>query len=298
MAGSSTSTQLTRVGNLFVPTDAGSSRLKARPTVYGGRVHRVSRRIETADDLPRITSATALFLDFDGTLADLMPTPEDVRVPSGTLASLVAQQKALSGALAIVTGRAIDDLDRLLAPLQLTAAGMHGAEMRLSDDTRTPSDIVESRYIRPDTKSALRAAALALGPLVALHKGLRLETKSLALSLHYRGAPEHAALCWQAAVAATRDAQSLDVRPGKMVVEIVPRAAHKGTAIRHFMTLPPFAARMPIFAGDDAADEDAIAAVQALGGTGIRIVDDAHTPTCAAFSVASPDIIRAWIARV
>jgi trehalose 6-phosphate phosphatase len=293
MVGSSTFHQPSRIGRVFVPTDTRAPLAKDRAAARG-----VARTVQRADQLPRITTASAVFLDFDGTLADLMPTPEDVRVSSDTWTSLAAQQKALDGALAIVTGRAIEDLDRMLTPLRLTAAGMHGAEMRLSDDIGGRGEIVESRYIRPETKAALSGVARALGPLVSLHRGLRLETKSLALTLHYRGAPEHAALCWQAAVAATRSVESLEVRPGKMVVEIVPRVAHKGAAIRYFMAQAPFAGRTPMFAGDDAADEDAIAAVQALGGIGIRIVDDMHTPTCAAYCVTSAEMVRAWIARI
>jgi trehalose 6-phosphate phosphatase len=244
------------------------------------------------DDLPTITPTSALFLDFDGTLADLMPTPDDVRITPTTWASIVSLRQHLAGALAIITGRSIVDLDRMLAPLKLSVAGMHGVEMRLGDDA-----IIRRVGMPQNIEAILLDAAQSLRPLVALNSGLRLEDKTLALSLHYRAAPEHAALCWHAATAAIHDAPSLEVRPGKMVVEIVPRAADKGAAIRDFMSRPPFAGRTPLFAGDDAADEDAIAMVQSMGGIGIRIVDDHHTPTCATFSVGSAQIVRDWLAQ-
>lgn len=264
----------------------------------GSVVSTGGRRLEpgpvtlSPSQLPAITVESALFLDFDGTLADLTACPENVRVHPATATAIASLQRHLAGALAIVTGRTIADLDRRLAPLRVKAAGMHGAELRLGDDA-----IALDPRLPPRASEALAAIAETLRPTVAQHPGLQLEHKPLALSLHYRRGPEHAGLCWEAAQAATRSMTGFEVRPGKMVVEIVPATSNKGTAIRCLMASAPFKGRRPLFAGDDAADEAAIEAVQSMGGAGIRIVDEPDTPTCAYFRVPAATLVRNWLAR-
>jgi trehalose 6-phosphate phosphatase len=246
--------------------------------------------VDCVDHLPQISAASALFLDFDGTLADLAPCPRDACVSPRTLAALEALQQRLSGAVAIVSGRTIADLDRCLRPLRMSAAGMYGAELRVGDaaclrDPRLPKATAE------------RIAALAakLQRWSGVYPGLTVEHKPLALALHYRQAPQHAARCWHAAHDALQNLSGFAVRPGKMVVEIVPVSSNKGAAIDRLMAAAPFKGRVPLFAGDDTADEAAIDAVQALGGAGIRIVDGPSTPTCARFTVAIADTVRDWL---
>jgi trehalose 6-phosphate phosphatase len=256
----------------------------SKSSAAGGAVTR------NAYGLPRIAVETALFLDFDGTLADLCACPADVQIGRGIIDTVAALQRLQSGALAIVSGRTIDDLDRRLAPLRVNAAGMHGAEVRLGDGA-----IVWDRQIPPMASRQLTDVVTTLTPMIQLNPGLQLEHKPLALALHYRRSPELAALCWQAAQAAIRDVAGFEVRPGKMVVEILPASIDKGTAIRRFMASPPFKGRQPVFAGDDIADEAAIEAVQRMGGIGIRIVDDPSTPTRAMRVVSAAHIVRDWL---
>jgi trehalose 6-phosphate phosphatase len=242
--------------------------------------------------LPAISRDVALFLDVDGTLADLMARPEDVRIAVSVQAALAALEARLSGALAIVTGRTIHDIDRLFSPRRFSVAGVHGCEMRLGRDTT-----IELSDVTASTTKTLSDIAAALRPFVADHDGVWLEEKPLALSLHYRARPEHGALCWQVAAEAVRKVPTFEARPGKMVVEIVPAAVDKGTAIRRLMSLPPFVGRTPIFVGDDVGDEPAIVAVQALGGIGIRIVEGAYVETAAAVRLTDAAVVRAWLVR-
>lgn len=243
-----------------------------------------------SNQLPIITAETALFLDFDGTLADLSRCRTNVYVPPTTVTAIASLQRLLSGALAIVTGRTIDDLDLFLAPLRVTAAGMHGAEMRLGDGAT-----VTDPRLTPLAAQQLTRFAATLRSLVELHPGLQLEHKPMALAIHYRGAPQHSSLCWQSALAATQHTSGFEVRPGKMVVEVVPALSNKGAAVRRIMAKAPFQGRRPLFVGDDVADEAAIEAVQSMGGTGIRIVDDPVTPTQAKIIVPTSRVVREWL---
>jgi trehalose 6-phosphate phosphatase len=218
----------------------------------------------TSATLPRLPSTAALFLDFDGTLVSIAPRPQDVRVPRWVRPTLEALERRLGGALAIVSGRPIVQLDAFLAPLRLVAAGAHGAEWRDSagqlHGTATP----------PPPR--LVAAAKAL---VAAHVGLLFEPKPTGFSLHYRARPELEAECRDllARTLATEagDAETWECLHGQCVVELKPRAFSKGTAVTALLREPAFAGRLPIFIGDDRTDEDGIEAVQAAGGFGVRV---------------------------
>lgn len=233
--------------------------------------------------LPPIRDTTALFLDFDGTLAELAPTPGAVRTAIGLTEILGALSTRLDGALAIVSGRPIADLDRFLAPLRPVLAAEHGAVMRLADGSVCRSGA-------PDLREAVRAAR----ELVTRHQGLLLEEKSTTLALHYRGAPELASLCGATLDSIVARHPELDLLHGKCVVEIKPSGIDKGTAIATLMARQPFAARQPVFAGDDVTDEAAIARVQAMGGLGIKVGSGA---TSAMHSCASPEALRQWLAE-
>lgn len=209
-----------------------------------------------------LSAHCALFLDFDGTLVDIAPQPEDVTVPAGLVPTLRALRTHLGGAIAVISGRPIGQIDVFLAPLQLPAAGVHGAERRGADGTW--------KLLAPLPLDTMTKAARALA---REHPRLRIETKRGSIALHYRQAPELEALCVQAFEAAVAQSPGLTLLLGKMVVEAKPAGASKGSAIETFMGEPAFAGRRPVFIGDDVTDEAGFAAVQRLGGIGIKVGD-------------------------
>ncbi|WP_411877909.1 trehalose-phosphatase [Polaromonas sp. YR568] len=234
-----------------------------------------------AGQLPAINAQTALFLDFDGTLADLAPEPDAVLIAPGVIPALMRLSAQLDGALAIVSGRRLADLDAFLSPLQLPLATEHGAQRR---DTRGRV----ASLAEPD----LRALAERATELAAQHDGLRVEIKQAAVALHYRHAPELEALCLQVMQEAADRTPGVELLRGKFVFEVKPANVSKGSAIKAFMAEPPFAGRLPLFAGDDTTDEAGFAAVQSLGGEGIKVGEGA---TVARHRCASPEALRQWL---
>jgi len=231
--------------------------------------------------LPLIEPHTALFLDFDGTLADLAPSPELVQVEPELVGTLRALHTCLNGALAIVSGRPVAELDHFLQPLRLPSAGVHGAEFRNG----------AARIVTPPAPG-IGPLLPQLEALVARHPGLMLERKSVAVAIHYRQAPELEPLVRAAVADVLRDAVGLDALPGKMVVEIKPAGVDKGDAIAAFMRSSPFAGRLPLFAGDDVTDEAGFSVVRELGGVGVLVGNRA---TAATVSVPAPAALRDWL---
>ena len=232
--------------------------------------------------LPAVTpGSTALFLDFDGTLADLAPQPEAVRVADDLVPLLRRLFIDLDRALAIVSGRRLSDLDEFLRPLELPSAAEHGAQRRLAD-----GQVVS--VAPPDLQHAIKAASA----LATQHPRLRVEIKNAAVALHYRHAPELQSLCLQVMTEAVAASTGVELLSGKYVFEIKPAGVSKGTAIAAFMRGAPFAGRVPIFAGDDVTDEAGFAAVQSLGGAGIKVGDG---ETLAHYRCASPAALRRWL---
>jgi trehalose 6-phosphate phosphatase len=214
-------------------------------------------------DAIRRTERWALFLDVDGTLLEIAETPRDVRVPSTLKPLLVSLSFRLDGALALVSGRTLNDLDHLFAPLRFCAAGMHGSERRDA----------AGRVFRPQLDPCcLNDAREHLQQFTSQHEGLLLEDKGHGLAVHFRGAPH---LSWEVLTAVNLACQQAGscfmVQAGKCVFEIRPAACSKGTAIRAFMQRPPFADRLPIYIGDDLTDEDGFAVVNEIGGISIRV---------------------------
>ena len=232
---------------------------------------------------PQLNAQSALFLDFDGTLADISPTPESVQIPDELLHTLQRLQRALQGALAIVSGRPIDQLDQLLQPLKLPIAGVHGVERRSADGYL-------QRLAAPGL-DRVEAAALALA---AQHGALRVEHKPGAIALHYRQAPDWAERCRQVMEAAVAESTGLMLLHGKMVLEAKPQNAGKGYAIEAYLREPPFLGRCAVFAGDDVTDEAGFAAVQSAGGVAIKI---GHGETAAGHRLDTPTELRAWLAQ-
>ena len=233
------------------------------------------------ENLPRITPETALFLDFDGTLVALAAEPELVEVPQGLAGMLAELHRGLDGALALVSGRRLLDLDGFLAPLLLPAAAEHGAQRRTADGLMVSAP--------PADLGPLLQAAQGL---VTRHPALKLEHKNLALSLHYRQAPELEALCLQVMREALNRSEGIELMQGKCVLDLKPEGFSKGTAIAFFMTETPFAGRVPVFAGDDVTDEAGFEAVQRIGGHAIKV---GPGPTLARHRCASVSQLAAWL---
>jgi trehalose 6-phosphate phosphatase len=204
-----------------------------------------------------------VFADFDGTLVSIADRPEDIIVPPGLPGSLAGLAARLHGALAIITGRPIDAIDRFLAPGRFAVAGGHGTERRRADGS----------ILMPD--AALQAASARIGARLAQlaqsDARLVLEIKAAAVGLHFRQAPELEAVCRRAMDAAVQDEPLFIVVAGKMVLEARPAALNKGIAVRDFLAEPPFAGRLPLFVGDDRTDEDGFAVAQAKGGLGVKV---------------------------
>ena len=225
-----------------------------------------------------LTPATALFLDFDGTLVDIAGQPHDVEVPHSLVQTLGCLNDLLGGAVAVVSGRPISQIDDFLRPLHLAAAGVHGAERRSAGGEMTLL-----------SAPALDVVEQAARKLAAHNAGLLVETKRGSVALHYRQAPELEAACLSTMQAAVQDSPGVTLLQGKMVVEAKPSGATKGGAIEAFLREPPFAGRTPLFVGDDITDEVGFASVQRLGGLGVKVGDG---PTVAWQRIATPELFR------
>jgi trehalose 6-phosphate phosphatase len=205
-------------------------------------------------------AALAIFADFDGTLVEIAEAPDRIRVPPDLAERLAAAARALGGAFAIISGRALDDLSGYL-PDGLSMAGGHGTERRLPDG---------SRVLMAD-RQQVRSIAAGLAPLLAGHAGLLLEEKAGSVALHFRKAPELEDLCRAAMERVLAAHPDFVAMRGKMVIEARPMGVSKAEAIRAFMAEAPFSGRRPVFFGDDVTDEDGFEAVQELGGIGVKV---------------------------
>ncbi|MDT7950694.1 MAG: trehalose-phosphatase [Acetobacteraceae bacterium] len=221
----------------------------------------------------------ALLLDIDGTLIDLAPTPDAVVVEAGLLDTLRKLRRHLGDALAVVTGRPVEQADALLGGAPFAVAGEHGGAIRHRPDgpiERPPLPEVPAHWL-PRAEEA-----------VAAYKGALLERKRRGLVLHFRQAPESGSALHAAAQAMVAERETeFQLLETSRAWEIRPRGMDKGVAVERLCALAPFAGRLPIFIGDDVTDEDGIRMAHALGGTGFR-VDRAF---------GSPADVRAWLAR-
>lgn len=236
------------------------------------------------DALAAAPAAWALFLDFDGTLVDLAPTPDAIEVPPELPGLLRELARRFGGALAIITGRALADLDRHLGGVRLPAVGQHGAERRPRPE-RAPSTA---------RVAALDAARRRVRAFVHEHPGILIEDKGAALALHFRAVPAAGPAAAELAAAIAAESRGeLDVTPGKAVVEVRPAGADKGAAVRAFLATAPFRGRRPLVLGDDVTDEAAFAAALAVAGTAVKV---GPGPTRAPWRLAQPEAARRWLA--
>lgn len=227
--------------------------------------------------------ASALFFDFDGTLVDLAEQPDAVTVAPGLPELLARLASLLDGAVAVVSGRPLADIDQRLQFARLPAAGVHGAERRGADG-----------LVRRIAVGSLDAPAALIEALVRRRPGLRAEHKPGAIALHYRQAPELEEECLSAMTEAVRRSDGMTLVRGKKVVELKPRRASKGLAVRSFLDERPFRHRRPWFFGDDVTDETAFELVQSLGGVAVKIGEG---ETLATHRLDDPAAMRDWLAR-
>jgi trehalose 6-phosphate phosphatase len=222
---------------------------------------------------------SALLLDVDGTLLDFAPTPESVVVPPELLRSLERIKASLGGALGVISGREIAQVDRLLRDVPHAVAGEHGGAIR-----HGPGGSIERPALPVAPQAWLEAAERA----VAAHPGARLERKARGFVLHYREAPEAGPRFGAMLRDLVAGSATFELLDGNMAWEIRPRGADKGKAVAALMERPPFAGRVPVFIGDDVTDHDAIRVANAMGGAGLLVAD----------AFTDPPGVRAWLARV
>lgn len=230
---------------------------------------------------PLPDSGAALFFDFDGTLAPIAASPAAVQLDAAVPARLRALAERLGGAVALLSGRPVAEIDHFLSPLVMPVAGVHGAERRGHDGFMR-------RVATPD----LSAARAAVEPLVRADGRLQLESKPGAMALHYRAAPEREDDCIAAMAEAERRVAGMALLCGKMVVELKPRRAGKGLALRSFLDERPFRSRRPWMFGDDVTDESAFEMALALGGVAVKVGDG---ETLAPYRLVGPEALHAWM---
>jgi trehalose 6-phosphate phosphatase len=234
-------------------------------------------------ELPVSLQRCAFFLDLDGTLAAIQPRPEDVFIPEKTLSALQTLIQA-DIPVAVVSGRRIDDIDRLVSPLHLPVGGIHGAERR--DHSGQMHRLVLDAALLAHVSSELTKA-------VERYPSLYLESKGMAFALHYRQAPELESEARSIAEAlAKRFPEQLTLQPGKSVFELKPKGASKGAVIRTFMAEAPFQGRTPVFLGDDLTDEAGFEVINDLGGLSIKIGEGS---TVAQQRLESVEAVADWL---
>lgn len=229
-----------------------------------------------APPLPLTLAKTAFLLDFDGTLVDIAPTPDAVTVPPGLPETLQRLRAATGDAVAIISGRTIEEIEHFLPNVAYAISGEHGAALR-----EAPVAAIKHLDMPAPPHAWLRQAR----QLGAAHEGSIIEPKKNGLVLHYRNCPDAAEVFERFAREITMDDTDFYVQPAKMAWEIRTKGVDKGKALRRIMSLPEFRDKLPIFVGDDRTDLDGVRAAQAMGGKGYLIPED----------FATSKIFRAWL---
>jgi trehalose 6-phosphate phosphatase len=233
---------------------------------------------------PPADNGWAYFLDVDGTLIAIADTPDAVHVDRALLRLLGQLYQECGGAVALISGRAIRDLEGHLGVPHLPVAGQHGLERR---------DAAGRVHARAAPAAARAGMVRELSALAARHPGLLLEDKGITLALHYRLAPGLASYVQRAVAQLVREAGAgLEVQRGKRVAEIKPAGFDKGSAVLEYLAEPPFLGRRPVYIGDDLNDEHAFAEVNRLGGISIRV---GRGGSSARFRLPDVDAVRRWL---
>lgn len=226
---------------------------------------RLVQRLSHMTELPFSPSRMALLLDFDGTLVDIAPTPDSVVVPAGLVDDLLCLKKRLGGALAIITGRPIAQIDHFLPGIPHAVAGEHGVALR-----RAP-DVAAVHASLPEIHAAWLEEA---DETAARYPGVHVERKRAGLVFHYRGAPGAEQALREMTSRWGVERYGFGVQAAKMALELRPDGVDKGQAVRRVMEEMPFRGRLPVFVGDDVTDMDGVLAARELGGAGWLIPDD------------------------
>ena len=232
---------------------------------------------------PPLARDCALFLDIDGTLAELAQTPDAVRVDETVAQVLPRLARELGGALALVTGRAITSADLLFPGLKLPMAGQHGCERR---------DAAGAIYLHAPRKETYAKLCKLFRSLAKRHPQLLIEDKGAAIALHYRAAPHLASHVHETLRREIAEAAGYTLQEGKMLVEVLPEGRDKGAAIDDFMAETPFAGRLPVFVGDDLTDEHGFATVERLGGWTVKV---GAGRTMARYRLPSVAAVSSWL---
>lgn len=236
---------------------------------------------------PLLDDHCALFLDVDGTLIEFAEDPLQVRLLPQVREAIGALSDRLGGAVALVSGRPLSQLDALFAPLRLPAAGLHGHEMR--------SDLAARHDMPPadDTDDWLHSLHQRAAHMAQAHPGVLVEDKGVSMALHWRAAPQSADAVLAFAQDALAALPGYRLQPGDHVIEFVPQGADKGVAVEQMMQRAPFRGRVPVFVGDDLTDEYGFLAAQRLGGWAVRV--GTREPTQARHSLADPFAVHVWL---
>jgi trehalose 6-phosphate phosphatase len=244
-----------------------------------------SRKL-AAGELAQRLDECAILLDIDGTLLDLAPTPREVWVPPDLATTLNRLLEKTSGALALVSGRSLNDIDLIFAPELFPAVGGHGAEMRLT----TEGEAVATRAPPMDKELKRRLAAIA-----KLSPGILLEDKGYSLALHYRLAPHAERAIYEAVslIRADLPEAAIEVMPGKCVCEIKHSGFSKASGVIELMRHQPFKGRRPIFVGDDITDESVFAIMPDFGGLAFSV---GRRATGVTDHFDEPREVRQWLA--
>ena len=229
---------------------------------------------------PEVERHWALFLDLDGTLLDIAVAPDKVVIPARLIDALQRLSVALDGALAVVSGRRLASIDRLLSPLRLPVAAEHGAVIRL------PSTKIDSLSVR---RRPPKAWIKQLRQAVSRWEGVLIEEKTYSVALHYRLAPHRSGAVRKLAMSLVRAAPNrFELLTAKQAFEVRPKGITKARAVEVLMEQHPFRGRLPVFVGDDVTDEDGIETAHQLGGLGLN-VDSAFG--------GQPRAVRDWLKR-
>lgn len=237
-----------------------------------------------AAQVPPFAPDWCFFLDIDGTLLDFTATPAATRADGGLRRLLQRLAAACGGAVALISGRHVADIDRVFAPLQVPVAGQHGLERR---------DASGRMHYHELPVAGLRDAARVLRQVTARYAGLMLEDKGSTLALHFRRAPALSAVAEEAVHAVLAQlGNGFELQTGKMVFEIKPGGRDKGTAVAEFVAEAPFHGRAPVFVGDDGTDEYGFRLINDIGGHAVKVGPGDST---APWRLADATAVRAWL---
>ncbi|MGS2872655.1 trehalose-phosphatase [Enterobacter huaxiensis] len=235
---------------------------------------------------PVMSGNYAFFFDLDGTLAGIKPHPDEVVIPDTVLENLQQLSRMSEGALALISGRSMAELDVLASPYHFPLAGVHGAERR---------DIHDQLHVVSLPETLIQSLHTYLTSALASLPGTELEAKGMAFALHYRRAPHHEAAIFAIARHLADSHPQLALQPGKCVVEIKPDGINKGAAIAAFMAEAPFTGRTPVFFGDDLTDEAGFTVVNQAGGISVKV---GPGETIAKWRLGSVASVWQWISDV